>query len=153
MPTPEARLWSRVLNQINLNLTGPNRSACMVISMLNGMAKRQKEADMNVLNSGSGRQSVSEHWNTIDSSGTAPEHRPLRVLGRKLEEALADLGRIEYSLSSALTQLRFDSAATHDNLHAHVANDLEGQLQAAVIHLAEELRKAKRHAETCANLG
>lgn len=102
------------------------------------------------------KSSSHEHWVAIEASTHTTEREPsLCRLNQRLDAALADLGRIDYQLSSAFARLRADvRAETYDDLHCQVSQAIEPGLRAAVAKLADEIARARELAdEVIANAG
>jgi hypothetical protein len=104
----------------------------------------KKEDWMNLLNSLRDNKERAEHWVELGACRRNDEHEALRQFNQKLDMVLNDLGRIDYQLGNALSQLHCDLAAdTSDALQSRVAQQVEPGLRRAVAPLVAEITRAK----------
>lgn len=99
---------------------------------------------MNLLNSLRDKKEHAEHWVELGACRPNDEHDALRQFNQKLDMVLNDLGRIDYQLGNALSQLHCDLAAdTSDALQSRVAQQVEPGVRRAVSAMVAEITRAK----------
>jgi hypothetical protein len=99
---------------------------------------------MNLLNSLRENKERAEHWVEVGACRRTDEHEALRQFNQKLDMVLNDLGRIDYQLGNALSQLHCDLAAdTSDALQSRVAQQVEPRVRRSVATLVAEIARAK----------
>lgn len=96
---------------------------------------------MELLKSMRSRASEEEHWVSLDDVYTPPDLLPLDNFRQKLERALNDLGRVDYTLQESINCLRADVTDTHDRLHAQITGLAEPELNRAMGELADALAR------------
>jgi hypothetical protein len=99
---------------------------------------------MNLFTSANDREHEEDYWLMLDPQAADAGELAMRALRSKLDNALQDLGRLDYALKSSLERMRCDLITeTHDHLHGHVAGLVEPEIKAAVANLAEVIGKAR----------
>jgi hypothetical protein len=94
---------------------------------------------MDLLKSFRSDSEESEHWVAIGDSYMPPDLMPLDNFRQKLDRALNELGRVDYSLQESLACLRSDMLDTHDCLHAQITDLAEPELNKAMGELADAI--------------
>jgi hypothetical protein len=106
------------------------------------------DGDMDLLNSFRTTKDESEHWVALEQTANAPEFVSLKSFKQKLDRALSDLGRLDYSLKASLEELGCDTTIdTYDHLHLHVAETVKPELARAMHNLADAIDKARKLAD------
>ena len=81
----------------------------------------------------------SEQWVAIGDSYMLPDLMLLDNFRQKLDRALNELGRVDYSLQESLACLRSDMLDTHDCLHAQITDLAEPELNNAIGELSDAI--------------
>jgi hypothetical protein len=99
---------------------------------------------MNLFTAANNQKPERDHWLALDAPAVDAGELAMLTLRSKLDNALQDLGRLDYGLKSSLDRMRCDLVTeTHDDLHGHVAGLVEPEIKAAVANLAEVIGKAR----------
>jgi hypothetical protein len=100
---------------------------------------------MDLLNSFRITNDEAEHWEALEQTGDSPEMVSLDGFRKKLDRALSDLGRLDYSLKASLEELGCNTKIdTYDHLHLHVAETVKPELARAMRNLADAIAEARR---------
>jgi hypothetical protein len=100
---------------------------------------------MELLNSYRITNDEAEHWVALAQTGNSLEMASLDGFRKKLDRALSDLGRLDYSLKASLEELGCNTKIdTYDHLHLHVAETVKPELARAMHNLADAIAEARR---------
>ena len=103
---------------------------------------------MDLLNGFRITNNVTEHWEALAQSGNSPEMASLDGFRKKLDRALSDLGRLDYSLKASLEELGCNTTIdSYDHLHLHVAETVKPELARAMSNLADAIAEARKLAD------
>jgi len=103
---------------------------------------------MELLNSYRITNDEAEHWVALVQTGNSLEMASLDSFRKKLDRALSDLGRLDYSLKASLEELGCNTKIdTYDHLHLHVAETVKPELARAMRNLADAIAEARRLAD------
>ena len=103
---------------------------------------------MELLNSYRITTDEAEHWVALAQTGNSLEMASLDCFRKKLDRALSDLGRLDYSLKASLEELGCNTKIdTYDHLHLHVAETVKPELARAMRNLADAIAEARRLAD------
>jgi hypothetical protein len=103
---------------------------------------------MELLNSYRITNDEAEHWVALAQTGNSLEMASLDGFRKKLDRALSDLGRLDYSLKASLEELGCNTTIdTYDHLHLHVAETVKPELARAMHNLADAIDKARKLAD------
>ena len=100
---------------------------------------------MNLFSSTTDRTRNTDYWHELDVPAVDAGELAMLNLRSRLDNALQNLGKLDYDLKSSLDRMRCDLITeTHDHLHGQVAGLVEPEIQAAMAQLAGAISNARQ---------